>query len=88
MDETKKELTVEMLEEFIADVLFKPTKREMVAYTGIQGGIDFLEIEAKMFGLSEEEIKNLPSVNRLKELRDEGYNFTIKLSSKSKDKIN
>lgn len=49
--------------------------------TGIEGGINFLEIEAKMYGLSEEEISKIGYINELKELRDKGYSFPIEFNS-------
>jgi hypothetical protein len=62
----------------------RPPGRCIKFATGIQGGIDFLEIEAKMHGLSEEEIRKISYINELKELRDQGYSFPIEFNSCNK----
>lgn len=75
------ELTKEYIEKAINDVINREPSRCIKFVTGIQGGINMLEIEAKLFGMSEEEIGKIDYLNKLKELRDEGYSFPIEFNS-------
>lgn len=74
-------LTKEIVEQSILEAFNRPSNRCIKFATGIQGGINMLEIEAKLLGMTEEEIGKIGYINKLKELRDEGYSFPIEFNS-------
>ena len=77
--EINNKLTEKLIEEFVDDLFNKKSSRDIVAYTGIQGGIDYLRIIGGLHNLTRDEIENSELMLILKKIKEEGGYACIKI---------